>query len=289
MGKEKINIFKNINIKDLIFTFLSIMGSIASITSIVLYILDKNDKFTASTSILFILYTLIIIGLFSWCFYLYRLNLGLNNKNRIQKEVHNHIHEISHQIRNTLDKENRDDFGNTVIVCLNYICNTTKKIFDKITDSGTSVCIKVIIDDKENNSDGKIKTIARDDESKTKRDLYSQNNTTNTIVNNTDFKMIYTEDTQCFISPNLLELKEKGLYRNETPDFHNFYISTIVVPIRIQKYSENGYTVVGFLCVDTLKKDTFNYSNKDNFLSVLGIIADSIFSIIVRLKKIELR
>lgn len=75
----------------------------------------------------------------------------------------------------------------------------------------------------------------------------------------TAFEKIHKDGLSYFAPEEDLEdLQRSGRYKNPTPEFWNFYRSSIVVPIRRerlrrQSVGELGYEVVGFVAFDTMK------------------------------------
>lgn len=69
-------------------------------------------------------------------------------------------------------------------------------------------------------------------------------------------------------------------YENTTFDYDNFYRDAIVYPIKVEnkqlffnENSKDGYSILGFLCIDTLATDAFISEYEENFISIASAIA----------------
>lgn len=150
---------------------------------------------------------------------------------------------------------------------LNFLC----KIMKEITGCDVSACIKVI-DSEDGNPENLdpekalVTTFARSEESDPKREsLDSDTSVSRKLIQNTDFCDIITKRLSCFYQENLVEYANNpnNAYKNTTPNYASFYVSTIVVPIRAKRellfYKEdnNNYDIIGYLCIDSLSKNAF--------------------------------
>jgi hypothetical protein len=70
------------------------------------------------------------------------------------------------------------------------------------------------------------------------------------IAHNTDFSRIIAGELEDFQSNDLKGQEERGEYKNTSPEWHNFYNATQVVPIW-HRHAGNAH-IFGFLTVDSL-------------------------------------
>lgn len=177
---------------------------------------------------------------------------------------------------------------NNLKLLLNEICN----IYSVYTGVKINSCIKII--DNLSNSEininnAEVKTFVRSENIAVKRS--SRKEPKHILVkDNTDFKFIinppewYTCDY--FYVQNIDEFnkflqKEHNMkYENTTFDYDNFYRAAIVYPIKIENkqlfFNENakdGYSILGFLCIDTLSTDAFISEYEENFISIASASA----------------
>lgn len=128
------------------------------------------------------------------------------------------------------------------------------------------------------------------------------------IKKNTDFYDILDETSEntnsYFYQTDLLQY-DKGLrkigkrYLNTTENFDQYYRGTIVAPIRVKKArlhyvdENNGYDIIGFLCVDSLSVNAFrnNDFDKESFSNIVKSFASEMYIILNKynfyLKKIN--
>ena len=160
-----------------------------------------------------------------------------------------------------------------------------------------SACVKLVVDcaDEEGNTDsGQIVTLARNTKSDEGRSKISISEPV-PIEQNSDFYDIVNgsnrDKVPYFYVPNLktysklIEEISNGQhqYLNSTSNWWNYYIGTAVVPIGsvTPKRNVKGYTVWGFLCVDSLEEKAFTWNQKDINIKMLQGFA-SIYSMAVK-------
>ncbi len=208
-------------------------------------------------------------------------------------KVSDKIHNIQDQLRNTIfdlvdvhnkcqSQEERKNFNTSKYEGENrlfylFLINNVKTIFDILSDSECSVCIK-ILEQQQSSTDLSVKTLLRDSGS------YRERDSSNTVIRNysyeenTAFKNIMSYDIpqNYYVSDNLLS---ERVYENINENWNDYYNATLVCPIRLkleegEDNSSNIYTVIGFICIDN-KKGGF-----DNRICIqlLASIADSIFN-----------
>lgn len=202
-----------------------------------------------------------------------------------------------------------DDTKEFLQTALDYLC----QILQKSTGEKVCACIKLIENsgiatgiDKEKAT---VTTFCRSKNTDKNRKANDGVDTGSIrIKDNTDFYDILDEESKdtnsYFYQGNLLQydkdLKKAGKkYKNTTEDFQKYYKGAIVVPIRVNKShlfyvnNNNGYDIVGFLCVDSLSINAFrkNDYDKNNNTNIVKSFAAEIYIILNKynfyLKKIS--
>lgn len=150
---------------------------------------------------------------------------------------------------------------------------------DYINDERVAVCIKTINSELLLDTDQlkwEMETLARS--TSTKQDRCNFDGKSVKISENNDFKIIISPDypDELFASPDMSNIEadfmsEYGIpYSNSRRDFHRYYASTIVVPIKMNgknftytthltdKFGKMGgdNLILGFLCIDSTKAFT---------------------------------
>lgn len=181
---------------------------------------------------------------------------------------------------------------------LDYLCC----IMEKNTGQKVCACIKLI------ENTGNVTNIDKDkatvitfcrsnNTDKNRKSNDEKKNKSISVKGNTDFYDILDEDSQntnsFFYQTDLLQydkdLKKIGKrYHNTTEDFDKYYRGTIVVPIRVQKKrlhyvpEDNGYDMIGFLCIDSLSTNAFRDtdSDRENYSSIVKSFAAEMYIIL---------
>ncbi len=189
-----------------------------------------------------------------------------------------------------LTKETKQYLENT----LEYLCD----ILEKATGEKICACVKLIenhgTSTKIDKDKATVITFCRSRNSdvarKSSDGMY---NKSIMIKDNTDFYDMLGEETQSssyFYQGDLEKfdrrLKEVGKsYKNSTENYLKLYVGTIVAPIRINNEhlfytnNDNGYDIVGFLCVDSLSKNAFRETEFDKNVNknIVKSFADEIY------------
>jgi hypothetical protein len=109
------------------------------------------------------------------------------------------------------------------------------------------------------------------------------------IIDNTDFYEIVKNSRAHFAASNLQthSWKIKAItgdpYKNSNANWNDHYSTTIVVPIRIQRkhidvyFNDDGYDIVGFLCVDATSTSTFRDSDIKAYINLVKSFADCLY------------
>lgn len=162
-------------------------------------------------------------------------------------------------------------------------------------------CVKLIMSgnglQRISYKDVNVKTFARSKNTNSKRksnDVKTQRRGV-PIRENTDFMSIVADDRNgndsYFYQQNLKEYdkllrKTGGGYKNTTEHWDEYYIGTIVVPIRIANsrlfytVDDDSYCIWGFLCVDSLSKKAFPVEQESNYTNIMKAYAASLFNIL---------
>jgi hypothetical protein len=159
------------------------------------------------------------------------------------------------------------------------------------TGKKVSVCIKYFPDDQPRPSDERLqeedyllKTLCRSHNSDPNRKI----DELTPIRGNTSFFRIMNERKGYFAASNLLawsrKMREAGMggYQNPNPDWEKYYLSTIVVPIRIKEKSETRrtdikYDLIGFLCADSLSTSAFRETQIDDYVHLIKSFASGLY------------
>ena len=148
--------------------------------------------------------------------------------------------------------------------------------------------------------DARVKTFVRSQNTKAERKSYDVNKFEGVkISENTDFMEIVSEDRigndSAFYQPNLKEYDMQlrpinKSYQNTTPRWEEYYIGTIVVPIRIANNklfytnAEKSYNTLGFLCVDSMSDKAFSIKQKENYINIVKSYAAMFYNIMNKYK-----
>lgn len=197
---------------------------------------------------------------------------------------------------------------------LDYLIET----LEKMTRQKISGCVKAVIGGnckRISYNEAKVNTFVRSHNSEGNRRALDEKDEKGVYIrDNTDFMYIVADDREkndsIFYQPNLKEydrqLRSVGkVYKNTTPNWDEYYIGTIVAPIRIaskrlfylnsQKNKETGknrrrkgkgqknnstYYTLGFLCVDSLSEDAFPIEQKANYSHIVKAYAATFFNIL---------
>ena len=175
------------------------------------------------------------------------------------------------------------------------ILDTMCDIFTKLTRQEVSGCIKII--EPRNDlgySNAKVKTFCRSKNSDSQRTVYDNDSNRNeTIVClNTDFDSIVQpgKSLSCFYQQDLEEYQRQlskigEEYRNSNQEWKKYYKATIVAPIRIANVRnprtelQDSYTILGFLCVDSLSTHAFEASQKMYYQYIIKAFAALLYSV----------
>lgn len=180
---------------------------------------------------------------------------------------------------------------NTRASTLAEICNRLREIFDKLTDSRCCVSIKLIESDTDIIEEMTIsqimnlsvKSIARDNNHYS-RDTRTYQNTVHYIRDNTAYSTIVSKLTKkvAFYLNNDVNIENSyctsSPYTDENGESINPpYKSELVFPIMKDK-SNNKYTFIGFLCIDSEKENSFK--KYDVGFEIASMYAENLYWII---------
>ena len=182
---------------------------------------------------------------------------------------------------------------------VNFLTNTLDSlcsIFNILTRQEVSACIKII--EPSNNLEyltAKVKTFCRSKNSDSRRFQYDNDSTRNEtiICKNTDFNSIVQpgKTVSCFYKRDLEAYQKQHQdtddeYLNSNPEWKKYYKATIVVPIRIANKrnanveSQDSYTILGFLCIDSLSTHAFEESQEKYYTRIVKAYAALLYSVL---------
>lgn len=178
---------------------------------------------------------------------------------------------------------------------LDYLCDLMEK------NTGRKVCASVkLIENLDENIDkdtATVVTFCRSKNSDSDRMANDNNEKSGVqIKDNTDFYEMLNENRNDFYQSDLLQYskdlkKVNKSYLNTTHDWEKYYQGTIVVPIRVARKqlhyleSDDGYDVIGFLCVDSMATDAFrNNVDKSNNIRIVKSFAAELYIILNKYK-----
>lgn len=174
---------------------------------------------------------------------------------------------------------------------LDYLC----EIISSSALAEMNACIKVIENVGGNGQEidlsvAKVKTFCRSTKVDSERMSRNRNRAVS-ILDNTDFKKIITEGLSVFYQRDLCEYAKKleeaqEKYENTTPMYWEYYRGVIVVPIRVAREhlyytkSNDGYDVIGFLCVDTKSTEAFRDKDKWFYANIVKSFAAELYIVL---------
>lgn len=214
-------------------------------------------------------------------------------------------HQLTHNYRN-LEKEIRAGLSNKTMDAkelsfkIQGFCNSALdslcKLLGIITKEEVHGCIKLVdVDNFDNTTPRAITTQTVSDFAR------SGNTPTNRrsklpvahykIKENTDFSelMDYNNIRNQFYQPDLLKYQQKlkeddHEYKNSSLNWQDKYLSTVVVPIQIENIlllnpEVEAYHVLGFLCLDAAKPNTFSIKRKEPVVQLVKAYADILYTV----------
>lgn len=173
------------------------------------------------------------------------------------------------------------------------------EILSIITEEKVCACVKVIVGEgfeQISYEEAKVKTFVRSHNSQEERKSFDVRFSGGVkISDNTDFMNIVSEkrrgNDSSFYQGDLKEyaksLQRIGQkYKNSTDNWDDYYLGTIVVPIRIANKrlfytsEEESYNILGFLCVDSLSTKAFTEKAKQRNIYLVKSYAALIYNIL---------
>lgn len=284
-----------------IFDILSLVSAIMTIITFVYWIIqlitsflnDKNDFSLQSAST--VVNIILALMLFICAIKIKKYGrLIRTTKQAFSENYYQFLHDFRNYYFDMLN--DRKSKGDTLTVkdltketkqyienALGYLCD----ILEKVTGEKICACVKLIenhgINTKIDKEKATVITFCRSKNSDIGRKTYDgMHNKSILIKDNTDFYDMIGEESlnsSCFYHGDLgkfdKKLRDVGkTYKNSTENYQSLYVGTIVVPIRINNehlfYTNcnNGYDIVGFLCVDSLSRNAFR---EDEFNKSINI------------------
>lgn len=314
--KEKIK-----NIPYWVYDLLSVLSAIITIVTAIVAIFKaivsikelEDGTYVVSFNNLLLWFSIIILLCFSVCL-VKVLKYGKIVKN-IRQVFSENYYLFLHDFRNTyfdILKQHKNKSGQSeqnrmilltkdtqtlLINALDYLC----EILTKNTGYKVCACVKLIENtgnvtniDKETAT---VTTFCRSKNTDKNRKANDEKDDKSiSIKKNTDFYDILNKDSPTnsyFYQTDLLQyaknLKKVGrTYLNTTENFDKYYRGTIVAPIRIKRdklhyiTENNGYDILGFLCVDSLSVNAFRDDefDRDNYSNIVKSFAAEMYIIL---------
>lgn len=210
---------------------------------------------------------------------------------------------------NTRNRSNRfandEEFYLAVHSVAQSLCEKVQKFVVLKSGKDFGVCIKLLINDQESGQKTTYTySLCRSTGKKDKRrerirqtEEYPRKERFERVEDNTSFSSILFgkpkgSNASVFACSNLFmlvvlnKILHKPAYKNPNKEYWKHYLSTIVVPIRIDKKhlqsKESGYRTVGFLCLDyrwpisrSLKNELTGYAKgfADSFFALFNEVA----------------
>lgn len=186
---------------------------------------------------------------------------------------------------------------NELELMLGYLCNTMQFY----TGVKVCACVKIVANTRKSTTkfnNAKLVTMVR---SKNSDPLRSEIDSTKQelikVCDNTDFLEIVSTNAvkgyfyQCDLDEYSERLRIEGReYKNTNAQWRDFYRSTIVIPLKISNekifYSrqDTGYTLIGFLCVDSMSNEVFIECRENLYINIMKIYGYLIFDILSKYK-----
>ena len=222
-----------------------------------------------------------------------------NDKMEEVKKYSKGFHEIAHLIRDChkdLVDTIADGTYRKPFHFRKYITEQLMRMMDALatnlsTATGYKVraCVKAFyftINREIDKNDLQLITLARSEQSNVKN-MISEHYTTISVTENTDFEYIFNIDegyveerAHFFIADDLSKVED---YKNSNVKWNKTYATTIVMPIRClinpkeDEKTEPYFDILGFLCVDSKKKNLFALENRGFVLEYLKGVADMLY------------
>ena len=293
-----------------------LLSIITFITSMVMFVLDLSTK----KPVVICLFVAIIMLLITLAFFVLSYYSAKAQSTFIAKKYY----ELLHDYRNDIN-ELKLQFDNTAISNIKQKDLTYKvkrliqKMLDHLVDTikiiskkqSIAACVKLIDYSERNQSvrNSRVSTFIRDSQCPAERRALDESAHIKSVLiaDNTDFNQFFTVrdpslfETSIFYEADLLkydrENRSNGGYHNTTPNWQDYYIGTAVVPIRIKtkriyaKCKSEEYTLIGFLCVDSIDSDVFTPDKREIYSYILKSYAALICQVLLfyteSLKKVQ--
>lgn len=180
-------------------------------------------------------------------------------------------------------------YEHSLISILDRLCT----IFKKYTTKDVCACIKLLqhedSEEKIDINNALLKTFCRSSNSSSNRKDYeishnivlSENTDYIEILNDNNSKNYFYEQNLSLYDQHLQKMGRR--YKNSNVDWNNYYVGTIVVPIRIEtkklchKKNPNSYHVIGFLCLDSKSYDAFDVRYENYYTGIAKAFSDLIY------------
>ena len=216
------------------------------------------------------------------------ISVAVRRDNESLKKIGKYLHEISHEIRDTVHRVSADNYEENILEdelkCSTFVCQQLSKLFSRLIKREVTVSIKLI---EAGGQSLYATTYCRSDQGSI-RDKGSfenlrlhLNDGRNTAL---DHALLRTTSHKIshFYAADLKKMYESGDFQNERQNWQDCYRSAIVVPIRSHNFrGDITGEDLGFLSIDT---ETPNRLERDFHVDVVASVADQLYSLMYTLR-----
>lgn len=239
---------------------------------------------------------------------LFVMNIYTLNRNKIQtKKIHECHNKLSYYDKNLFFEMHRSykrnidisTFNDLFMEKINAYLEELAKLINVYARKNIVLTVR-FFDEKKSNLEESILTILSHSEYyDSNRDKYYEEKgkkCPKKINENTEFlKLIDEKNKLLYFYESDLEKYDKSLrsnntrdtkYKNETPNWEEFYISRVVVPIKIERKklfylkSDDGDDIIGFLIADVKSNKVFTEAKKNLYISIMQGYASRLYIIL---------
>lgn len=303
------DLYNQINIKFIyrdVKMFEKIIGGVTAFLELILVInsFNSEEKSEIFTIVLIIINVILILVFALSHIYIYkRNNILRKNLTRINKQITLCDRNLYYSMKNSYKKDvDISTFNSLVMQGLKEYVNGIADLLSQITRRNVTVSIRFFEERTENLSESILKILTYSKNCTEEREeLFTLNTKENlkVVKENTDFFCIVGSQRpqmEYFYQSNLekydkIKQEANGLnsgYFNTTKEWKKYYNCKIVIPIQMEnnklffKKENEGIDIIGFLCVDAEKAETFPNNEKDKrfFVSLLESYANRLYIIL---------
>lgn len=278
-------------------------GGLFAIVKIILFLISGKPISNIPWHLLLIIALIMILLMF--IVYMHGQKVKHMKERKIASQMY---YRLLHDYRNTINqlecyyKRNNLTLESLTAITENFLVDALGYLSETLTymtGYEVSSCVKSIVGGgfaRIAYKDARVKTFVRSKNTKNDRKSYDEHVLDGVkISENTDFMDIVSENRigndSAFYQTNLKAydkmLRKIGQeYHNTTPRWDEYYIGTVVVPIRIANkrlfytQEEDSYNTLGFLCVDSLSDRAFTVNQKENYTHIVKSYAAVFYNVL---------